>query len=85
MWKGNGDIITLLFSPKRLEILQQERREEVNTITTEHFNSNISNLIGPAVIQHTYHLINQPIILSFLNSLFSDLALDVNSQIYVIF
>ena len=38
MWKGNGNITTLLFSLKGHEILYQERRGQVKTIVMERFN-----------------------------------------------
>jgi hypothetical protein len=44
MWKGSGNINTLLFSLKGLEILHQERRGQVNKS-------------GPANKQHTYQSI----------------------------
>ena len=37
IWKGNGNTTTLLFSPKGLGILDQERRGLVKTIVMEHF------------------------------------------------
>ena len=54
MWKGNGNATTLLFSLKGLEILLQERREQVDTIVMEHFNNIVSLKPGPAIKQHTY-------------------------------
>jgi hypothetical protein len=37
-WEGNGNITTLLFSPKWLEILHQGKRIQVKTMGIEHFN-----------------------------------------------
>jgi len=38
MWNGNGSATTLLFSLKRLEIVNQERRGQVKTKVMELFN-----------------------------------------------
>ena len=48
MWKGNGNTITLLFSLKGLEIIQQERGGQVNTIVMGYFNSILSHKSGTA-------------------------------------
>ena len=56
MWKGNGDITTLLFSLKRLETVDQERRGQVKTIVMEHFNDILFHKSGPANKQHTNQL-----------------------------
>ena len=59
MLKGIGNITTLLFSLKRLEILHQERRVQVKTIVMEHFNGILFHKSGPANKQHINQLINQ--------------------------
>jgi hypothetical protein len=59
MWKGNGNTTTLLFSPKRLVILHQERREQLKTMVMEHFNGILFHKSGPANKQHTNQSINQ--------------------------
>jgi hypothetical protein len=56
IWKGNGNTTTFLFSLKRLEIVHQERIEQVKTIVMEHFNGILFHKSGPANKQHT----NQP-------------------------
>ena len=48
MWKGNGNIVTLIFSLKGLEILHQERRGQVKTKVMEYFHK-----YGPANKQHS--------------------------------
>jgi hypothetical protein len=48
MWKGNGNTTLLLFSLKGLEIFHQERRGQVETIVTEHFNGILIHKSGPA-------------------------------------
>ena len=62
IWKGKGSTTTLLFSLKELEILHQERRDQVNTTVMEHFNSKSR----PADKQVTYQSIT-PINKSQLN------------------
>ena len=52
MWKGNGDI-AVLFYLKGFEILYEERRGEVDTIVTEHFNDILFQKSEPANKQHT--------------------------------
>ena len=52
MWKEIGNT-TLLFSPKGLEILHQERRGQVKTIVMEHFNGILFRKSRPAYKQHT--------------------------------
>ena len=47
------------FPLKRLEILHQERRGQVNTIVMEHFNSILFHKSEPANKQQTYQIINQ--------------------------
>jgi len=55
LWKGNGNTtILLLFSLKEFEISHQQRREQVNTIVIEHFNSIFFHKSGPANKQHIY-------------------------------
>jgi hypothetical protein len=56
MWKGNGNTTPLLFSLKRLEIVNQERSGEVKIIVMEHFNGILFQKSGPINKQHT----NQP-------------------------
>ena len=56
MWKRNGNTTTLLFSPKTLEIVHQERRGQVKTMVMEHFNGILFHKYGPANKQYT----NQP-------------------------
>ena len=46
-------ILTLLFTPKRLEIVHQERRGQVETIVKEHFNSILFHKSGHANKHHT--------------------------------
>jgi hypothetical protein len=58
MWKENGNITTLFFSLKGLEILHQEGRGQVKTMVMEHFNGILFHKSGPANKQHT----NQSII-----------------------
>ena len=53
MWKGDGNTATLLFSLKRLEIVHQERREQVKIIVMEHFNGILFHKSGTANKQHT--------------------------------
>jgi len=53
MWKGNGNITTLLSSLKRHEILHQGRRAQMKTIVIEHFNGILFHKYGPANKQHT--------------------------------
>ena len=53
MWKGSGSATTLLFSLKRLEIVNQERRGQVKTIVMEHFNGIFFHKYGPANKQQT--------------------------------
>ena len=53
MWKGNWNTTTL----KGLGILNQDRRGQVNTIATEHFNSTLFHKSGHANKQHTYQSI----------------------------
>ena len=52
MKKGNGNTTTLLFSPKGLEMLYQERRK-VKTIVMEHFNVILFHKSGPANKHYT--------------------------------
>jgi hypothetical protein len=59
MWKGIGNTTRLLFSLKELEILHQERREQVKTIVMEHFNGILFHKSGPANKQHTKRSISQ--------------------------
>ena len=61
MWKGNRNNTTLLFSLKGLEILNQERRGQVNTIVMEHFNSILFHKSAPANKQHTSQSIRNPV------------------------
>ena len=51
MWKGNGNTTTLLFSLKRLEIEDHERRGHVKTIVMA--NGILFHKSGPANKQHT--------------------------------
>ena len=37
IWKGKGNIVTLLVSLKELEILHQEKGGQMNTVVMEHF------------------------------------------------
>ena len=53
IWKGNGSAATLLFSPKRLKIVHQERRGQVKTTVMEHFNGIFFHKYRPANKQHT--------------------------------
>jgi hypothetical protein len=53
IWNANGNTTTLLFSPKGLEILHQERRWLVDTLLMEHFESILSHKSGPINKQHT--------------------------------
>jgi hypothetical protein len=55
MWKGNGNITTLLFSLKGFESLHQEKREQVETIVMKCFNGILLHKSGPANRQHTNH------------------------------
>jgi hypothetical protein len=54
MWKGNRNTTTLLFSLKGLEILNQERRGQVNAIVMDHFKIFLFHKSGAANKQHTY-------------------------------
>ena len=54
IWKGNGNTSSLLFSLKGLEIIHQERREQVITIVIEYFNGILIHKSGPANKQHSY-------------------------------
>ena len=56
MWKGNGNIPTPLFSLKRLEIVNQERRGQVKTIVIEHFNGILYHMSEPTNKQQTNYL-----------------------------
>jgi hypothetical protein len=58
MWNVNGNTTTLLHSLKGFEILHQERREQVNTILMEHFNSIVFHMARHVNNQHTYKSIN---------------------------
>ena len=58
MWKGNGNITTLLFSLKRLEIVHQERRGQVKTKVIEHLNDILLHKFGPLT---SSILTNQPV------------------------
>jgi hypothetical protein len=59
MWKGNRNTTTLLFSLNGLEILHQERREEMKTMVIGHFNGMLFHKSEPANKQHTNQSINQ--------------------------
>ena len=48
MRKGNGNTITILSSLEGLEMLYQERREQMNTIVMESFHSMLLYKSGPA-------------------------------------
>ena len=62
IWKGNGNTAILLFYLKGLEILHQERRDQVNTIIIAgRFNSILFHKSGPPNKQHIYLSINQSI------------------------
>ena len=53
-----ANTMKILFFLKKLKILHQERRGEVNTIVMEHFKSILFDKSGPANKQHAfYHLI----------------------------
>ena len=61
-WKVNKNTTRLLFYMKVLEILLQERREQVKTIEMEHFNGILFQKSRPANKQQTnqsslYHFI----------------------------
>jgi hypothetical protein len=62
MWKGNGNTTILLFSLKELDILHQERREQMNTTVMEHFNSILFHKSRSANTQHTYQSIITPLV-----------------------
>ena len=59
MWKGNWNTTKLLFSLKKLQILQQERRGQVKTILMEYLNSILFHKSGPDNNQHTNQSITQ--------------------------
>ena len=59
IWKGNGNTTTILFSLKGLEILHQEKREQMDTIVMEHFKSFLFHNSGTTNKQNTYKSINQ--------------------------
>jgi hypothetical protein len=61
MWKRNGNTTTLLLSPKGLQVLDEKRREEMNTIVMEHFKRILFYKSEHANKQHTYQSINQSI------------------------
>ena len=65
IWKGNGSTTTFL---KGLEILLQERRGEMKTIVTEHFNDILFHKSGLANKQHTNHSHNQSYMLNGSNA-----------------
>jgi hypothetical protein len=58
MWKVNRNTITLLFSLEGLEILHQERRQQVKTIVMERFSGILFHKTGPANKRHTNQSIN---------------------------
>ena len=58
LWKGNGNTASLKFSQKRLEILHQERRGQVNTIVMEHFNNILFYKSEPSNKQYTYRSVS---------------------------
>ena len=62
----NGKTTTLLFSLKELEILHQERREQVNFILIEHFKSTLFHKPRLACKQHTYQSVNGTFMALFL-------------------
>ena len=62
MWKGTGNIITLLFSLKELEIVYQEGRRLVNNMVMEYFKSSLFHTTGPANKQHNYKSVSQLIL-----------------------
>ena len=80
VWKWKGETTTLLFSLKELEILHQERREQMKTIVMKHFNGNLFHKFEPANKQHTNQSINKPILLCY-----PLLILFTNMFIYVLF
>ena len=53
MCKGNGNALS--FSLKKLEIVHQERKEQVKTIVMEHFDGILFPKSGPANKQHNNH------------------------------
>ena len=58
IWKGNGNTTTLLFSLKRLEIVQQEIVRHNNGTLQRH----LFHKSGPANMQHTNQPTYQPIV-----------------------
>jgi hypothetical protein len=63
MWKGIGNATTLLFFLKGLELLHQERREQMKTLVMEHFNGILFHKSGTANKQHTNQSINKSILI----------------------